>query len=135
MNREKFLQQLMPFQGMHAPYHRGGHLLYSADTKSGIVHSVFLIRLALTDCESDNPFQELGLHPKILFSVNNGEAPMVRKAIADVFLEFEDRFRLLEVQTSSEIDEGRVSVQARAEYLPFGQEVSLGDLIPVDLVR
>lgn len=135
MNREKFLQQSLPFQGIHAPYHKKGHLLYSSDTPSGIVHSAMLVRLALMDCESDNPFQELGLAPDIFFSVNNGEAPMVHKAIADVFQEFDDRFRLIDVSTESEPDAGRVSVSAAAEYLPFGQTVTLADLLPVDLVR
>jgi hypothetical protein len=135
MNRDKFLQQALPFQGLHAPYSRGGHLLYSVDTPSGIVHSAFLVRLAMSDCESENPFQTLGLDQQMIFSINNGQAPMVQKAVSDMFDEFADRFRLLEVNTKSDVDDGRVGLTARARYLPFNQEITLGDLLPVDLVR
>jgi hypothetical protein len=89
----------------------------------------------MSECESENPFQTLGLDPQMIFSINNGQAPMVQKAVSDMFDEFVDRFRLLEVNTTSDVDGGSVGLTARARYLPFNQEITLGDLLPVDLVR
>jgi hypothetical protein len=89
----------------------------------------------MSECESDNPFQTLGLDSQMLFSINNGQAPMVQKAVSDMFDEFADRFRLLEVNTSSDVDDGSVGLTARATYLPFNQEITLKDLLPVELAR
>ena len=130
MNRDKFLQVKLPFGGLHPPFTSNGKALVVRDRQSDVEHSDFLLRVALSDCESDNPFQDLGDLERLIFEVMQQDALDLKDAIENVFARFTDRFDLSTLRIEQDHEEGVASADITCRYTPFEAIVAVQDLGP-----
>lgn len=87
-------------------------------------HLRTILRLALSPGEDDNPFQNLGLDERIIFSINDPETRGVaRNIIQKILQKFNDRLAL-DPATPIEfsvIEEGRLDISFRYVNLDTNQ--------------
>jgi hypothetical protein len=124
MDRKKYLKTPNPFGGLMPPYHQNGKALMVYDAPGAIDHTSFLLKTALTDCASDNPFQILGVDESIIFSVQDGIGSTVMDAITTLLDEFKDRLKTNRLEVTEDQEEGVDTLTYEGEYLPFKETVS-----------
>ena len=131
MNRAKYLTKPLPFQGLHPPFTQRGKMLIVPDEVAQIRHSDFLLRVALSDCTSENPFQDLGTLDRLIFQRMTEGAADLREALEEIFQRFTDRFDTTGIQVEQNNDSGVATANAIVRYTPFNAKTTLTDLGPV----
>jgi hypothetical protein len=131
MDRNKYLESAYPLQGISAPYSYKKKLMITKDLPDKIDHTAFLVTLALQDCSSDNPFQDLGLSLDIIFQINDIDVEEVKGNIENVFDAFADRLELRNLDLVPSPEAGDLYSFCSVFYRPFNQEIMLQSLLPM----
>lgn len=132
MDRTKYTKRSYPFAGILPDDNGRLDFTLISDVPTNIAHTNFLLKLAADNCDSDNPFQDLGIDERIIFDIQDGKGTAIKDVIEEVVLEFQDRLDL--ESTSFEIREdsesGNDYVSGSIHYTPFDQDFSLSKLFP-----
>ena len=115
MNNLKQLQR----QGLSLPIkvsHAGG-----AQKTTGSAQTRKLLLIALSDCVSRNPFQDLGLNQSVVFNINDQLLwGIIEKDIKDVFASFNNRVKYLKTIFTPDFQRGELKADITYEDLEEG---------------